>query len=184
MYACWWFCVGVPSTEQTMSGNRVPSQLLLNWDSERMKQFILDAFPRLEDVEYQFIYADKEKNLHVIPAHINTPRGLKEFRVNMGRSALYIRPAQNISATAQSSSTSHCEPRGNTTRPSIPLVNPGPQRGQCSSNLTEQDVVTTFVQPSTSTSYSSHYRFFVIKIKLCAWLIHITCNCTCSICIH
>ena len=133
-----------------------------------MKQFIVDAFSRLEGVEYQFTYADKEKNLHAIPAHINTPRGLKEFRINMGRSALYIHPAQNIPATPQNSSTSHCEPRGNTTRPSIPLVNPGPQRGQGFSNLTEQDVVATSVQPSTSTVYSSplqvHYWNIIIII--------------------
>ena len=101
--------IGVPSTEKTVSGSRVPSQLLLSWSSEQMKQFIVDAFPRLEGIEFQYTYADKNKDLHTIPTHVNTPRALKQFGI--GRSAVYIRPAQNIEPTAQNSlpSTTACQ---------------------------------------------------------------------------
>ena len=94
--------------------NRQSSSLPLVWSLERMRSFISDTFPTLDNPEgYDLMFADSNKTVHLIPTEINTPAKLKSYAT--GRSALYIRQKYPILLAGSSSSSYDAENDGYTT---------------------------------------------------------------------
>jgi hypothetical protein len=79
----------------------VSSTLFLSWSSYQLKDFLIDSFPLLANAEYDLMFADREKNLHILPSDVDTSMKIKQF--GMGRSALYIRPRQSLEVAYRTS---------------------------------------------------------------------------------
>ena len=54
---------------------------------------------------YDLMFANSNKDLHLIPSDVNTPEKLKTY--NIGCSAIYIHPRHNITLGNSSRSSTH-----------------------------------------------------------------------------